>query len=110
MAIGPGSFTGLRVGLALAKGLAMARGLPLVGIPTLDILAAAQPFMEMPLAATLRAGRGRLAVGWYRSNAGAWQPVEKVEVLTLEALALKIHGTHLGLWRALEGRSRVPGE
>jgi len=90
VATGPGSFTGLRVGLALAKGLAMARGLPLVGIPTLDILAAAQPPMEMPLVATLRAGRGRLAVGWYRSIAGAWQSTQKVEVLTLEELIRKV--------------------
>lgn len=90
VATGPGSFTGLRVGLALAKGLAMARNLPLVGIPTLDFLAAAQPRLEMPLAAVLRAGRGRLAVGWYGVDKGAWQPTQKVEVLTLEELAHKV--------------------
>src|SRR5258705_6096410 len=43
VALGPGSFTSLRVGLSLAKGLALSRHLPLIGIPTLDILAAAQP-------------------------------------------------------------------
>jgi tRNA threonylcarbamoyladenosine biosynthesis protein TsaB len=89
VAIGPGSFTGLRVGLALAKGLAMARKLPLVGIPTLDFLAASQPPSDMPLAAVLRAGRGRLAVGWYGVVAGSWQPTQKVEVLTLQELVLK---------------------
>jgi tRNA threonylcarbamoyladenosine biosynthesis protein TsaB len=89
VAIGPGSFTGLRVGLALAKGLALARNLPLVGIPTLDFLAAAQPLLDMPLAAVLRAGRGRLAVGWYGAVEGVWQPTKKVEVLTLQELARK---------------------
>lgn len=89
VAIGPGSFTGLRVGLALAKGLAMARNLPLLGIPTLDFLAAAQPLLDMPLAAVLRAGRGRLAVGWYGVVSGAWQPTQPFEVLTLQELAQK---------------------
>jgi tRNA threonylcarbamoyladenosine biosynthesis protein TsaB len=90
VALGPGSFTGLRVGLALAKGLALARGLPLIGIPTLDFLAAAQPPLEMPLAAVLRAGRGRLGVGWYELVEGSWQSIQKVEVLSLEELANKV--------------------
>src|SRR5512146_2506000 len=38
VALGPGSFTSLRVGLSLAKGFAFARHLPLIGIPTLDVL------------------------------------------------------------------------
>lgn len=39
VSIGPGSFTGLRIGLGLAKGLCFARGLPLVAVPTLEALA-----------------------------------------------------------------------
>ena len=42
VAIGPGSFTGLRIGLALAKGLALSHRLPIVGIPTLDVVAGAR--------------------------------------------------------------------
>ena len=49
VAIGPGSFTSLRVGLAFIKGLALARHLPLVGIPTLDIVAACVPLLDRRL-------------------------------------------------------------
>lgn len=90
VATGPGSFTGLRVGLALAKGLALGHHLALVGVPTLDALALAQPVLDMPLAAVLRAGRGRLAVTWFQNAGEHWQPVGKVEVLTAADLAGQI--------------------
>ena len=65
VAVGPGSFTSLRVGLSLVKGIALARHLPVVGISTLDIVAAAQPAGKYPLAVVIQAGRKRVAVGWY---------------------------------------------
>ena len=40
ISMGPGSFTGLRVGLSTVKGMALALGLPVVGVPTLEVLAA----------------------------------------------------------------------
>ena len=86
VALGPGSFTSLRVGLALVKGLALARHLPLIGIPTLDILAAAQPSSRLPLAAAVQAGRGRLAVGWYKSSKNGWQAKGPARVVAVEAL------------------------
>lgn len=90
VAIGPGSFTGLRIGLAFAKGLALSQNLPLIGIPTLDVLAAAQPVQDTPMAAVLVAGRGRLAVGWYKAKDGAWQAKKKAEVLTPQELSKRI--------------------
>jgi tRNA threonylcarbamoyladenosine biosynthesis protein TsaB len=87
VALGPGSFTGLRVGLSLAKGLSLANHLALIGAPTLDVLAAAQPVHDLPMAAILRIGRGRLAVGWYLAVNGTWQPSGAAEALTAAELA-----------------------
>ncbi len=87
VAIGPGSFTALRVGLAFIKGLALARRLPIVGIPTLDVLAAAQPASKLPLAAVLEAGRGRIAVGRYKFGKREWKSDGDPQVTTVDALA-----------------------
>ena len=90
VALGPGSFTSLRVGLSLVKGLALARHLPLVGIPTLDIYAASQPASKLSLLAAIQAGRGRLAVGWYKSTKTGWQAKGPARVATVETLIEEI--------------------
>jgi tRNA threonylcarbamoyladenosine biosynthesis protein TsaB len=93
VACGPGSFTGLRIGMALAKGIALVYRLPLIGVPTLDILAAGQPLRSGPLAVVLRAGRGRLAVGWYSAQSGSWQRQGDLMVLTALELNERIQST-----------------
>ncbi len=57
--VGPGSFTGLRVGLAFAKGLAIARGVPCVGIGVLEALAASVDGLG-PVVAAVDARREQL--------------------------------------------------
>jgi tRNA threonylcarbamoyladenosine biosynthesis protein TsaB len=90
VASGPGSFTGLRIGLAVAKGIALACHLPIIGIPTLDIVAESQPISAgIPMVAALQAGRERLAVGWYTVSDGHWQlkpPIEIMDALKLTRL------------------------
>jgi tRNA threonylcarbamoyladenosine biosynthesis protein TsaB len=90
VALGPGSFTSLRVGLAFVKGLALARNLLLVGIQTLDLVAASQPLTSLPLAAVVPAGRVRLAVGWYKTVDNARQAQGNPVAMTAEALSESI--------------------
>lgn len=90
VAIGPGSFTGLRIGLALAKGIVFAHHLALIGIPTLNILAAAQPLTPEPLITVLRTGRGRFAVQRFSAGKKEWHATGTLEVKTLEELLLEI--------------------
>lgn len=74
VAIGPGSYTGLRIGLAFAKGLSLARGIIIRPISTFDILAQIQPKQNKPMFTAIVAGRGRIAGCWYRWERNAWKP------------------------------------
>ena len=90
VALGPGSFTSLRVGLSLVKGIALARRLPVIGIKTLDIIAAAQPVGEYPLVTAVRAGRARVALGWYKNTNSGWESTGEIRGATVDELAAEI--------------------
>ena len=95
VALGPGSFTSLRVGLALVKGLALSKDIPLIGIPTLDILAHAQPVFKFPLAVAIQAGRSRFAMGWYKSSRKEWRAQGGGRIATLEEINAEVENSSI---------------
>lgn len=80
---GPGSFTGLRIGMSVAKGLCLALGIPIIAVPTLDVMAYAVGDPGMPVLAVLEAGRGRLCVATFRFAEGL--PVQEGEIALVSA-------------------------
>ena len=87
VAIGPGSYTSLRVGLAVAKGLSLAHQIPMVGVPTLDIAAASIGLRTGSLVVVVEAGRKRVIAGMYRwQEKKGWQASERPIIETWETL------------------------
>lgn len=66
VATGPGSWSGLRVGMSLAKSLAAANDLPILGVPTLDVLAYGQRDADRPILPLVRLGRDRYGAALYQ--------------------------------------------
>lgn len=87
MTIGPGSFTGLRIGLSVAKGLAVGRGVSLFGIPTLDVLAQGLLGQRMPVRAVLHIGRNRYVIADYRVGREHWHRASKDRLVGVEQVA-----------------------
>jgi len=90
IALGPGSFTSLRIGLAFIKGIALAHHAPTIGIPSLDILAHGQPVVDHPLCCIMQAGRQRLIVQKYLFEDNQWKASQSAYVTTAENLASEI--------------------
>ncbi len=78
---GPGSFTGLRIGLATAKALAYALKIPLIGVPTLAAMAYACPAPGVLLAPMLDAQKGNVYLGLYEWRGGEMVEVEPPRVV-----------------------------
>lgn len=93
VAIGPGSYTGLRIGLGFAKGLALANQTRLIGVPTLDIVAASQPQSEGQLVVIAEAGRTRFCAGLYEwKGKKGWQSEGQPVIDSWEDLLDAIEG------------------
>ena len=88
---GPGSFSGLRVGMATAKGFCLTLGVPLVTVPSLDAIAYPHLLSSTTqVCALLGAGRGEYYVGWYRRVGKNRRRLEDFEILGISDICTRI--------------------
>lgn len=90
VAKGPGSYTGLRVGVSIAKGLAFSLGVPLIGVSTLETVAYQHADTCLPVCAISDAGRGEIAAAMYQMQDGEWRQIIAEHLTTFEVLLAQI--------------------
>ncbi|WP_163340027.1 tRNA (adenosine(37)-N6)-threonylcarbamoyltransferase complex dimerization subunit type 1 TsaB [Desulfopila sp. IMCC35008] len=90
--LGPGSFTGLRIGMATAKGLAGASDAPLYGVSTLDMLASCCTNSNRLICSVLDARKKELYAAFYRMDVATGYPrrISNIEALPPESLVARI--------------------
>lgn len=95
--IGPGSFTGIRIGVATAIGLAQTLSVPFAGVSGLDALARQIPGIDGRLGAVMDAQRSQVYYAEYRCSGGRIARVSKARLLNPLDLAHRVHGAHMNL-------------
>ena len=68
VAIGPGSFTGMRVGLSMAKGMAQGLGIPIIGVSSLEAMASQVPYADRPVCPMIDSRKGEVFTALFRWN------------------------------------------
>ena len=68
VAVGPGSFTGLRVGLSMAKGLAQSLDIPIIGIPSLEAMANQLSHMDYPICPLITSRKGEVFLALFERD------------------------------------------
>ena len=102
VSIGPGSFTGLRIGLSTVKGLAYATGLPVVSVPTLEALAWAVPAARWQVCPVLDARKQEVYAALFQHEAGGLRRLMEDVALAPEDLCGRIRKPTLFLGDGVE--------
>lgn len=93
VAVGPGSFTGLRIGLSLVKGLSHALGIPVVGVPTLEAMALQVTCQDRPVVAMIQSRKGEVfAAAFFQEREGGLQRIMEDRWVRLEEVPGLLQG------------------
>jgi tRNA threonylcarbamoyladenosine biosynthesis protein TsaB len=95
VARGPGSFSGVRVAISVAKGLAMGLGIPLVGISTLDVIGLQASAISDDVWAVLPAGRGQVYAAHFVGRGPGWRRDGDYRLLSAEELIPELPGAEV---------------
>ncbi len=95
ISIGPGSFTGLRIGLSTVKGLCLVSGKPLASVPSLDALASLSLYCRYPVIPLLDAKKNQVYAAIYDTSEGKLKRMGPYQVTEVENLVKKIEGKNL---------------
>jgi len=102
ISMGPGSFTGLRIGMATAKGLALGLDVPLLGVPTLDALARNIPFSMYPICTVLDAKKKEVYASLFQYEDDVLVRQMPYQVMPPADLVNQIHEKTIFLGDALD--------
>jgi tRNA threonylcarbamoyladenosine biosynthesis protein TsaB len=92
LGLGPGSFTGLRIGVSIVKGLAWAMKRPVLGVSTLKALAMNVAYSDLTVCPLLDARKGEVYTALYRRQGGVMEALMKDCALRPEGLVKKVLG------------------
>ena len=90
VALGPGRFSAIRVGISAAKGLALPLNIPVVGIGTLEMEAYPYSDTRLPIRPVLDVGRGEVATSLFQNSRGRWIKLEEERICALEEMVESI--------------------
>ncbi|HVL98787.1 MAG TPA: tRNA (adenosine(37)-N6)-threonylcarbamoyltransferase complex dimerization subunit type 1 TsaB [Egibacteraceae bacterium] len=110
VSLGPGLYTGMRVGIATAQALAHARSLPVVGLSSLDLLAFSVRYVRRLVCSVLDARRGEVFWGFYRSAPGGVQRVSELRVGAPGKLAAEVEAMREDVLAVGDGAIAAAGE
>lgn len=87
VALGPGSFTGLRIGMSYAKGLCYGLKIPIIGVTNFEVLAEQAPINTVPVYTLINGGHGKYYLGVFKDGI----TINKSEVITINQIQKKIN-------------------